>query len=199
MTLHGPSALKPHDAASLRTPAARLKPPTKMMPADKTGIISHPKKDAGPAALAVPDTQHDRLVQQAQKWVAQTFFGTMLKQMRQSPFKSELFSGGRGGQAFNEMLDQRLVEHMSRGAGKQLVQVIARKLEAGAAYRKQQGTPGSAAAIAKATGGQPSHTGDQHGHPPDSDDSRRRPKASGKDPENPYRNVRIHVAPAVGS
>src|SRR5690606_26673630 len=44
-----------------------------------------------------PETQHRQIVEQAEKWVAQTFYGTMLKQIRNSPFKSELFAGGRGG------------------------------------------------------------------------------------------------------
>jgi len=86
----------------------------------------------------LPDSsQHDQLTAQAQKWVAQTFYGAMLKQMRESPFKSEVFSGGRGGQAFSSMLDQHLADHMSRSAGSKLVNVIARKLEARAGYAKQ--------------------------------------------------------------
>jgi Rod binding domain-containing protein len=82
------------------------------------------------------DPQHAKLVANTQKWVAQTFYGAMLKQMRNSPFKSELFDGGRGGQAFNEMFDQHMAEHMARGAGSKLVKSIVRKIEAAAAYRK---------------------------------------------------------------
>ena len=81
---------------------------------------------------------HDKLVKQAQVWVSQTFFGTLLKQMRESPFKSELFSGGRGGQAFSELYDQRLAERMSRGAGTKLVNSIVRKIEGKAAYEKSR-------------------------------------------------------------
>src|SRR4051812_39219632 len=33
-------------------------------------------------------SEHDRLVKQSQKLVSQTFFGTLMKQMRESPFKS---------------------------------------------------------------------------------------------------------------
>ena len=36
------------------------------------------------------------------------------------------------------MYDQRLIEHMSRGAGNKLVNAIVRKLEAATAYGKQQ-------------------------------------------------------------
>jgi len=89
------------------------------------------------ASSRPPKTEHEKVVEQARKWVAQTFYGAMLKQMRESPFKSEVFSGGRGGQAFSSMLDQHLADHMSRSAGSKLVNVIARKLEARAGYAKQ--------------------------------------------------------------
>ena len=82
--------------------------------------------------------QHDRLTRQAQNWVAQTFFGTLLKQMENSPFKSELFSGGRGGEAFSSLYHQRLAEHMARGAGSKLVNTMVRKIEA---RQKGQGSP----------------------------------------------------------
>ena len=75
-------------------------------------------------------TQHDKLVHSARTWVAQTFFGQMLKQMRDSPFKSELFNGGRGGEAFQGQLDQKLAEHMANGrVGERLVQSIVRHIE----------------------------------------------------------------------
>src|SRR5947208_1646173 len=99
--------------------------------------------------IAPPKTEHDKIQEQARKWVAQTFYGAMLKQMRESPFKSEMFSGGRGGQAFATMLDQHLADHMSRAAGSKLVNAIARKLEARAGYVKQAGS--SRRSVAPAT------------------------------------------------
>lgn len=65
----------------------------------------------------------------AQKWVGQTFFGTLLKQVRESPFKNEMMSGGRGGQAFGSMLDMQLAERMAKGSGSKLVNAIVRKIE----------------------------------------------------------------------
>jgi Rod binding domain-containing protein len=91
-------------------------------------------------------SQHDRLVKQTQTWVAQTFFGTLMKQMRDSPFKSNLLDGGRGGQAFSELYDQHLSERMSRGAGSHLVNSIVHRIEARAAAVKQQATVGRKAA-----------------------------------------------------
>src|SRR5579864_715230 len=86
-------------------------------------------------AKAAPG-QHDQLVKQAQKWVAQTFYGTLLKQVRQSPFHSKLFDGGRGGQAWGSMYDQQLAEHMARSSGQKLVTDIVRRIEAKRAYDK---------------------------------------------------------------
>ena len=101
--------------------------------------------DLDPAArLAKPgaaNTQHDKLVKQTRNWVAQTFFGTLLKQMENSPFKSEMLSGGRGGEAFSSLYHQRLAEHMAKGAGGKLVNSIVRRIEAKAAYQKQQPQP----------------------------------------------------------
>jgi Rod binding domain-containing protein len=91
-------------------------------------------------ALSVAGTRidkHAQLEKAAGNLVAQTFFGTLLKQMRNSPFKDELFSGGRGGQAFGEMYDQRLAENMTRGAGKKLIRAIVRKFEGKRAYEEQ--------------------------------------------------------------
>ncbi|MBC8107546.1 MAG: rod-binding protein, partial [Anaerolineae bacterium] len=75
-------------------------------------------------------SRHAQLEKQAGNLVAQTFFGTLLKQMRESPFKDEMFSGGRGGEAFGSMYDQHLAEHMSRGVGRKLVNSIVKRLEA---------------------------------------------------------------------
>jgi Rod binding domain-containing protein len=86
-------------------------------------------------------SEHDQLVEKTRTWIAQTFFGTLLKQMREIPFKSELFNGGQGGQAFGSLFDQQLAEHMTRGAGNKLVNGIVRRIEAQAAYRKQQNVP----------------------------------------------------------
>ncbi|MDB5304642.1 MAG: hypothetical protein JWM97_2191 [Phycisphaerales bacterium] len=78
---------------------------------------------------AAPASQHDNLVKNSQKLVAQTFFGTLLKQMHEGPFKSKIFDGGRGGQAFASMLDQHLSEHMARGSGHKLVDSMVRRIE----------------------------------------------------------------------
>jgi hypothetical protein len=75
-------------------------------------------------------SQHEKLVQTTRVWVAQTFYGPMFRQMRNSPFKSELFEGGRGGQAFQAQLDQHLAERMAGSrAADRLVNSIVRRIE----------------------------------------------------------------------
>lgn len=80
--------------------------------------------------MNVQMTKHDQLVKSTRAWVAQTFYGQMLKQMNNSPFKSDLFDGGRGGQAFRSQLDQRLAERMANSrASDRLVKSIVKRLE----------------------------------------------------------------------
>ena len=88
--------------------------------------LSQPSHQSASSSVLQPHpgaapTHHEKLVKNAQKLVSQTFFGTMLKQMHNSPFKSKLFSGGRGGEAFGSMLDQHLADRMASGAGGGLV------------------------------------------------------------------------------
>jgi Rod binding domain-containing protein len=122
-----------------------LKPFTAVRPsATGADLTSRPLRHAVPGeagrAATAPKSDHDQLTEKTRTWVAQTFFGTLLKQMRNSPFKSELFSGGQGGQSFGSLYDQHLAEHMTRGAGSKLVNGIVRRIEANAAYRKQAAT-----------------------------------------------------------
>lgn len=80
--------------------------------------------------MTITPEKHEQIVKSARVWVAQTFFGEMLKQMRNSPFKNEMFEGGRGGQAFAGQLDQQIAERLSNGsAGERLAQSIVRKIE----------------------------------------------------------------------
>jgi len=69
----------------------------------------------------------DKLTTAARQLVGSTFFGTLLKQMHDSPFKSELFSGGRGEEAFSPLMDQQMIDRMSRTAGDKLVKRIVKQ------------------------------------------------------------------------
>jgi Rod binding domain-containing protein len=49
--------------------------------------------------------------------------------MHDSPFKSKLFSGGRGGEAFGQLYDQHLAERMATGSGRKLADSIVKHIE----------------------------------------------------------------------
>lgn len=113
--------------------AQRISTNTKLTPADFGAGMSVVKD--------TPSETHAKLVKQSQNWVAQTFFATLLKQMRDSPFKSELFSGGQGGKSFASLYDQELSQRMARGSGTKLVNSIVKRIEANAAYRRSISSP----------------------------------------------------------
>ena len=124
----GKPALKPLDLA--KHPKFELK-------SLELGMHEKPNLAGGSLqALQKGPLKHDDARKQAEKFVSQAFFATILKQMRESPFKSELFAGGRGGEAFGSLYDQQLADRMSRGVGNKLVNSIVRKIEAAKAYRK---------------------------------------------------------------
>src|SRR5579871_5457238 len=79
---------------------------------------------SSPAAMK----RHEALVKQTQKWVGMTFYGTLMKEMRQDPFRSKLFDGGNGGQAFGSMYDQELAERLGKGTANGLVQSIVQRI-----------------------------------------------------------------------
>jgi Rod binding domain-containing protein len=85
---------------------------------------------AAPARMtSAGDAQTERLTKEAERWVSQTFFGALLKQMHNSPFKSDWLSGGRGGEAFSPLYDQHLADRMARASGRQLVNSIVKQIQ----------------------------------------------------------------------
>lgn len=92
--------------------------------------------------IATPKlTEYGQLEQQAKNLVGTTFYATLLKQMHDSPFKSELFSGGRGGEAFNSMYDQHLATAMAQRSGDRIARPIIKRYQknlADKAYEQQK-------------------------------------------------------------
>jgi Rod binding domain-containing protein len=86
-------------------------------------------KDYIPGAKAIKDDVDSQLRQQTEKWVGETFYGNLLKQMHDSPFKSALFDGGRGAEAFEPMLDQQISDHIAQSGSNKLVDSIVHGIE----------------------------------------------------------------------
>ena len=76
------------------------------------------------------DEMAARLRPVVKQWVGQTFFGTMLKQAREGSLMDQdnPLSGGRGGNAFGSMLDQRYAEISASKQGGALVDAIVNQI-----------------------------------------------------------------------
>ena len=61
------------------------------IPTDPTHGI---EPDSSDSSWSRPLSQHEKLIHQTRKWVAMSFFEPMLEEMRNSPFRSDLFDGG---------------------------------------------------------------------------------------------------------
>jgi Rod binding domain-containing protein len=123
---------------------------------------------AGASKHAAAMSPHDKkLMKHSQRLVSQTFFGTMLKQMRNSPFKSKILDGGRGGEAFHSLLDQHLADRMASGSGKKLANAIYHHLKRfETARNKTPANPSSLDSALKASRTNKSPASDWRSHVP---------------------------------
>ncbi len=130
--------LSPDRAGRIARPA--LKPLENDVVGTGHGAAARPTLPTDSLDKATPPTveQEDaQLREQARRFVAQAFYAPMLKQMHEGVFKSDLFSGGRGGEAFSQLFDQHLVDRIARGADPKLVNTLVRKARAARAYARQ--------------------------------------------------------------
>ncbi len=161
----------------------------------RRAAVPHATLEALTPGASTADQHHQKLRRAAEKLVAQTFFGTLLKQMRQSPFHSELFGGGRGGQAYSALYDQVLSDRMAHsGTAQKLVDSIVRRNERANAYARHAKGINAAAIGAKAKANDESapRGGGGHENTRDSSSPSRHPENA-----NPFKDVRIHVAPEL--
>jgi hypothetical protein len=71
----------------------------------------------------------DGLDAQARKFVSQVFFGNILRQLRQSPFQTNLMGIGSGGRGFQTILDQEMANRMANAApGRCIAQSVVRRM-----------------------------------------------------------------------
>jgi len=76
-----------------------------------------------------PNPSSNPVRAKVQEFVSQTFIGTLLKQVRESPFKSELFSGGSGGEAYRSLYDQHVTSQVAPGIGGKLIDALERQFK----------------------------------------------------------------------
>ena len=89
---------------------------------DSRPVARPPELNLAPAqALAAPsNSENDISLREAfDTFVGETFYGTLLKSMRQTLDKPAYFHGGRAEETFQGQLDQTLVEEMTKASAQQ--------------------------------------------------------------------------------
>lgn len=140
----------------------------------------------------------EQLTHQAQKLVAQTFYGTLMKQMHDSPFKSQIMDGGRGGQAFQPLMDQHLIDRMSKSSSKKtgkLIHSVVHRLERNNVSRNR---PTGVSAASPSSG----DSTQEDGKPSDGSPRKRNMPSlpslrQNRVEQNPLREMRSHVTPGL--
>jgi hypothetical protein len=77
------------------------------------------------AAKASPEEQA-KLMKNVREFVGQTFFGTLMAQMRSEMNPDNPFNGGKGGQTFRAQLDQTLISQWAKTSRFEVADKIAR-------------------------------------------------------------------------
>jgi Rod binding domain-containing protein len=104
--------------------------------------------DHVPGAKAANDDPDTYIRTQVKKLVGQTFYANILKQMHDDPFKSNMFDGGRGGEAFAPMFDQQIADHIAQSSSNKLVESMVDHIESTLKKRGQlTGTNDKPAAV----------------------------------------------------
>jgi len=85
------------------------------------------------ARPADPKDSEKKLREQATELVAGTFFRTLMKAMRDTVPKDEMFGGGRGEEVFRGMFDRELSTRFAKSGNFPVVDAAVRQLEARAA------------------------------------------------------------------
>ncbi len=75
---------------------------------------------SGPAAAAAQAPKDARLHEAFNSFVGETFYGQMLKSMRQTVGKPAYFNGGRAEEIFTQQLDQVLAQKLAQSSGQKL-------------------------------------------------------------------------------
>lgn len=103
-----------------------------------------------PAAANQPKDQAEYAATQqaAKKFVNQTFFGTLMREMRKSASTDHEMSGGHGEEIMGPELDQALVDRMSKAQNFKLSDAVANQL-----YRHTHRTKASTTPSAVSGGG----------------------------------------------
>ena len=85
-------------------------------------LVAQQARESTDAALT--PARHAELREAAEQFVASALMLPLLAQVREDPFRSELFHGGSAEDAFQSQLDTILADRITRGSNLPLVDVI---------------------------------------------------------------------------
>lgn len=106
--------------------------PTRLSPAANPALTPAaitPRSAAGPSfeeAVAQADRKRGQLADAADQLVSTAFVLPLLSQVRDSPFKTEMFSGGRAEEAFGQQLDVILADRITASSNFGITQAMVR-------------------------------------------------------------------------
>jgi Rod binding domain-containing protein len=141
------------------------------------------------SSASTANSAHEALLRQTRKWVGMTFYGTLLKQVRDEPFHSDTLDGGQGGKMFGAMLDQQLSTRMGNAGAGKLVNAIVNRIEQHKGLRSK-----SSAAAAY---GAPTRNAPAGGSTSPKDSASEVPFVSPSG--GPANKVNVYVAPGFGT
>ena len=90
-------------------------------------LLSKKLKETTATPEPLSEEKKAKLEKTSATLVNQFFMGSMLKQMRESPFKNDMFTGGKGGDAYAGLFDQRIAEHSGNRIAKSLVKSMVKQ------------------------------------------------------------------------
>jgi Rod binding domain-containing protein len=119
------------DSALPKEVGQHFKPLDLNQSASASQLKFHPLQAADhvPGAKSVSDDPDSNVRKQVKKLIGQTFYANILKQMHDDPFKSKLFDGGRGAEAFAPMFDQEIANHIAQSGSNKLVESVVNHIE----------------------------------------------------------------------
>ena len=122
--------------------------PTPNPTVDTAGLLGEPagglRRGLQPVASAFSAELDAASDKQRQAWesadqlIASAFILPVLQEVRNSPFKTEMFSGGRGEEVFGQQLDVILAERITQSAGFGLSEALVRQFEGSTTTSRSQ-------------------------------------------------------------
>ena len=112
--------------------------PTTLVNEASLGALRRRPTAEAPFADALEQAKHreDETREAADQLVATAFVLPLLQQVRDDPFKSDLFHGGQGEEIFGQQLDVLMAERITKSAGFGLSDALVRQFNPATASRE---------------------------------------------------------------